>query len=257
MIPLLVIQLKGLGIIVQEGLMDRSVSTRHVWVGVSLMVLYIVVSGIRGAATVTIIKDVSIFCLALFLAIYLPLHYFGGYSAMFGAIVQQKPTHFELPAKGFNLSWYNSTIILVTLGYYLYPYTFTSIYAAKSADAVRKNTIALPLYQMLITCMYLVGFSAITVIPGLTGPAADLALFRIAKLTFDPWFVGVIGGVGLLTAVVPGAMILPQCINADCKELAGAVAAAASGWATGHGRGADQRSDLCADCGVRSFGVRH
>lgn len=221
MVPLLVIQLKGLGIIVSEGSYGAISEHAAIWIGLGLMVLYIVISGIRGAATVAVIKDVTIFALAVFLAVYLPLHYFGGYTHMFAAIVAQKPTHFELPQHGLNLSWYNSTIILVTLGYYLYPYTFTSIYAAKSADAVRKNAIGLPVYQMLITCMYLVGFAAILVVPDLKGADADLALFRIAKLTFDPWFVGVIGGVGLLTAVVPGAMVLLNASTMFAKNVVG------------------------------------
>ncbi|VTU16235.1 sodium:solute symporter family protein [Variovorax sp. PBL-E5] len=208
MIPLLVIQLRGLGIIVAETSYGAISENAAIWIGLSIMVVYIVVSGIRGAATVAVIKDISIFALALFLGIYLPLHYFGSYAHMFSAISTAKPHHFQLPDKGLNLSWYNSTVILISLGFYLYPYQFTSIYAARSLNAVRKNAVILPLYQTLITCMYMVGFAAILVVPGLEGASVDLALFRISKLSFDPWFVGVIGGVGLLTAVVPGAMIL-------------------------------------------------
>ena len=36
----------------------------------------------------------------------------------------------------------------------------------------------------------------------------DLALLRISIQTFDPWFIGIIGGAGLLTALVPGSMLL-------------------------------------------------
>src|SRR6202021_929714 len=45
-------------------------------------------------------------------------------------------------------------------------------------------------------------------VPGLTGPNIDLALFKLSVKTFDPWFVGVIGATGVLTALVPGSMIL-------------------------------------------------
>ena len=45
-------------------------------------------------------------------------------------------------------------------------------------------------------------------VPGLKGGDIDLSLFRLSLQTFDPWFVGVIGAAGVLTALVPGSMIL-------------------------------------------------
>jgi solute:Na+ symporter, SSS family len=54
----------------------------------------------------------------------------------------------------------------------------------------------------------LVGFTAILQVPGLKGPDVDLALFRLSVKTFDPWIVGIIGAAGVLTALVPGSMIL-------------------------------------------------
>ena len=45
-------------------------------------------------------------------------------------------------------------------------------------------------------------------VPGLTGPNIDLSLFRLSIATFAPWFVGVIGAAGVLTALVPGSMIM-------------------------------------------------
>ena len=45
-------------------------------------------------------------------------------------------------------------------------------------------------------------------VPGLTGGDVDLSLFKLSIQTFDPWFVGVIGAAGVLTALVPGSIIL-------------------------------------------------
>ena len=56
--------------------------------------------------------------------------------------------------------------------------------------------------------MFFVGFAAILQVPGLKGPDIDLSLLRLSIQTFDPWFVGVIGAAGVLTALVPGSMIL-------------------------------------------------
>jgi SSS family solute:Na+ symporter len=56
--------------------------------------------------------------------------------------------------------------------------------------------------------VFLVGFAAILQVPDLRGPEVDLALFKLSVKPFDPWLVGVIGAAGVLTALVPGSMIL-------------------------------------------------
>ncbi|MBO9647884.1 MAG: sodium:solute symporter family protein [Variovorax sp.] len=208
MVALLTIQLRGLGIIVSEASYGAIAPQVSIWIGVIVMVSYILVSGIHGSASIAIVKDILILGIAIFLGVYLPWHYYGGVTPMFEAIHAAKPNFFEFPKEGLNLSWYNSTILLTALGYYLYPFNLTSVYAAKSAGAVRRNTMLMPLYQIVIAFLFLVGFAAILKVPGLQGSEVDLALFGLAKATFDPWFVGVIGGTGVLTALVPGAMIL-------------------------------------------------
>jgi len=219
MIPLLVIQMKGLGIIVHESSYGGLSEAAAIWIGLAIMVGYIIVSGIRGAATVAVAKDVLILVVSISLAIYLPIHYLGGYGRLFEAVEKTHPGHFTIPDTGLNATWYNSTILLVSLGYYLFPHAFTSVYAIKTRNAVRKNTILMPLYQMLIVCMYIVGFTAIIVVPGLTGSSIDIALFVIVKKTFPAWVVGIIGGAGLLTALVPGAMILLNASTMFSKNV--------------------------------------
>ena len=66
----------------------------------------------------------------------------------------------------------------------------------------------MPLYQLILLFVFFVGFAAILKVPGLKGADIDLALFRLSIQTFDPWFVGMIGAAGVLTALVPGSMIL-------------------------------------------------
>ena len=63
------------------------------------------------------------------------------------------------------------------------------------------------------------GFAATLTVPGLVGADADLALFRIVKLAFGPWVVGLIGGAGLLTALVPGSMILITAATILAKNV--------------------------------------
>jgi SSS family solute:Na+ symporter len=208
MVALLTIQLRGLGIIVAEASYGTIAPQVSIWLGAVVMVAYILVSGIHGSASIAIVKDILILALAIFLGIYLPWHFYGGVAPMFEAIHVARPEFFRFPKDGLNLTWYNSTILLTALGYYLYPFNLTSVYAARSASAVRRNTMMMPLYQIVIAFLFMVGFAAILKVPGLQGAEIDLALFGLAKATFDPWFVGIIGGTGVLTALVPGSMIL-------------------------------------------------
>ena len=144
----------------------------------------------------------------LFLGIYLPLHYYGGYGAMFAAIQAAKPNFLALPAQGESLAWFDSTVLLTALGFYMWPHTFGSLYTAKEERAFRRNAALLPLYQLILLFVFFAGFAAILQVPGLKGADIDLSLLRLSVQTFDPWFVGVIGAAGVLTAMVPGSMIL-------------------------------------------------
>jgi SSS family solute:Na+ symporter len=149
-----------------------------------------------------------ILAVVLFLGIYLPIHYYGGYEAMFTAIQAAKPGFLALPPQGESLAWFDSTVLLTALGFYMWPHTFGSLYTAKEERAFRRNAALLPLYQLILLFVFFVGFAAILQVPGLKGPDIDLSLLRLSINSFDPWFVGVIGAAGVLTALVPGSMIL-------------------------------------------------
>jgi SSS family solute:Na+ symporter len=90
----------------------------------------------------------------------------------------------------------------------MWPHALGAIYTARSVKVIRQNAIVLPLYQLILLFVFFVGFAAILQVPGRRGPNVDLALFKLSVQTFDPWFVGVIGAAGVLTALVPGSMIL-------------------------------------------------
>jgi len=144
----------------------------------------------------------------LFLGLYLPIHLYGGFGPMFSAIQQAKPDFLALPAKGESVAWFDSTVLLTALGFYMWPHSFGSVFTARAEIVFRKNAIVMPLYQLILAFIFFVGFAAILKVPGLTGPNIDLALFRLSIQAFDPWFVGVIGAAGVLTALVPGSMIM-------------------------------------------------
>jgi solute:Na+ symporter, SSS family len=149
-----------------------------------------------------------ILAVAVGIGVYLPLHYFGGYRAMFEAVEMAKPGALTLPSSGMSPAWFISTVLLTATGFYMWPQFFAGVYTARNENVFRKNAVILPLYQLVVLFVFFTGFAAMLVVPGLKGASADLSLLRIVEQSFGSWTVGVIGAAGLLTALVPGSMIL-------------------------------------------------
>ncbi len=208
LVPYLVLQLKGLGIIVDAAGYGAISQPVAVWIGAVVVTTYVMVSGVHGSAWTAVLKDSMILLVVLFLGIYLPLHYYGGIGVMFRDIQAARPDFLALPPQGESVAWFDSTVLLTALGFYMWPHTFGSLFTAKEERAFRRSAALLPLYQIILLFVFFVGFAAILKVPGLKGPEIDLSLLRLSVQTFDPWFVGVIGAAGVLTALVPGSMIL-------------------------------------------------
>jgi SSS family solute:Na+ symporter len=219
LIPYLVLQFKGLGIIVEVAGYGAISSTLAIWIGAVIVAAYVMVSGVHGSAWTSVAKDSMILAIVIFLGIYLPIHYYGGLGPMFTAIEEAKPGFTVLAPRGESLWWFSSTVLLTALGFYMWPHSFGSIYTAKNARVIRQNAIMLPLYQLILLFVFFVGFAATLQVPGLTGSNIDLALFKLSVKTFDPWFVGVIGATGVLTAMVPGSMILMTAATLIANNL--------------------------------------
>ncbi|AKJ68751.1 sodium:solute symporter [Pandoraea thiooxydans] len=208
LIPYLVLQFKGLGIIVETASYGSISSTAAIWIGAVVVAAYVMASGVRGSAWNAVVKDTLILAMVIFLGIYLPIHYYGSLGSMFHAIDQAKPGFLKFSDKGTSVVWFQSTVLLTSLGFFMWPHTFGSLYTAKDERIFRRNAVMLPIYQLILLFVFFVGFAAVLKVPGLKGGDIDLSLFKLSIQTFDPWFIGVIGAAGVLTALVPGSMIL-------------------------------------------------
>ncbi|MEP6778965.1 MAG: sodium:solute symporter [Gemmatimonadaceae bacterium] len=208
LIPYLVLQLRGLGIIVSEVSEGVVSTTVAIWIGAISTVIYVVLAGIKGSALNAALKDILVLVAVVGLGIALPYHHFGGIGPMFDKIIAAKPGFLTLPETGQSSSWFVSTVLLTALGYYMWPHTFGSLFSAKDSNAFRRNAALLPIYQLILLFVFFVGFAALLVVPGLSGTDVDLSLLRIVRVTYGPWVLGFVGAAGLLTALVPGSMIL-------------------------------------------------
>ncbi|MFB7664203.1 sodium:solute symporter [Kitasatospora sp. NPDC056138] len=219
MVPYLVLQLTGMGIIVSTASYGHLSPHVAVVIGTVALTGYVTVSGIHGSAWTAVLKDALILGVVVFLGLYLPLHYSGGIGRMFHSIDAARPGFLTLPHQGLSPWWFTSTVLLSALGFYMWPHTFSATYSAADPGVFRRNAVFLPLYQLILLFVFFAGFAALVAVPGLKGADGDLSLLKVTVKSFDPWFVGVVGGAGLLTALVPGSLLLMTSATCLAKNV--------------------------------------
>jgi solute:Na+ symporter, SSS family len=218
-IPYLQLQITGVGIIVSIASFDGIGRTPAMAISVVLLVAFVLVSGVRAVAWVSVLKDVLMVLAAVSIGIGIPYIHFGGIGPMFAALAHSRPAHLTMPGATANLghTWYISTVLLTSLGFYMWPHAFGASFTAKSSDTLRRNAVVMPLYTITLAFIFFVGFTAVLVVPGL--PNGDLSLLTIVRKSFPPWFLGVIGGAGALTAMVPAAIFILTAATLFAKNL--------------------------------------
>ena len=218
-IPYLQLQITGLGIIVEVASYGMIHRAPAMVVSFAMVAGFVLASGIRVVAWVSVLKDLILLFTAVFVGVAVPYIYFGGVGPMFGALALSKPGHLVMPGATTNLghAWYVSTVLLCAFGFYMWPHFFGATFTAKSGDTLRRNAVVMPLYIITMPLMFFVGLAALVVLPGLAN--GDLSMLMIVRKTFPPWFLGVIGGAGALTAMVPAAILILTAASLFAKNL--------------------------------------
>jgi len=218
-IPYLQIQLTGLGIIVQVASFDHIPRATSMLIAAALVASFVYFGGIRAVAWVSVVKDALMILAAVSIGVYVPMHYFGGVGPLFRAIEQTHPSHLTMPGATRNMghAWFISTVLLSSCGFYMWPHTFGAAFTAKSGHVLRRNAIVTPLYTISLAFIFIAGFAALLLVPGLSN--GDMSLLMLARKTFPAWFLGVIGGAGALTAMVPAAIILLTASTLFAKNV--------------------------------------
>jgi solute:Na+ symporter, SSS family len=218
-IPYLQLQLTGVGIIVSVASFDGIGRTPAMAIAVVLLVAFVFASGVRAVAWVSVVKDALMVFAALVIGIGIPLIHFGGIGPMFSALAHFRPAHLTMPGATTNLghAWFISTVLLTSLGFYMWPHAFAATFTAKSADTLRRNAVVMPLYTLTLVFIFFAGFAAVLIVPGLAN--GDLAMLTVVRRSFPPWFLGVVGGAGALTAMVPAAIFILTAATLFAKNL--------------------------------------
>ena len=207
-IPYLQLQLTGLGLIVEEASNKAISSDWAIAISFVLSCAFVYTSGIKGVAWVSIVKDIMMIAAVGIVGIGVPLIYFGGFGKMFRTLIEQRPNFLAFPGGTTNMDvlWVMSTALLSGLGFYMWPHAFASAFSAKSAKTIKRNAVIMPLYQIPVLLVFMVGFTALLVIPGLK--KGDMAFLALVNKTYPSWFMGFVGAAGAVTAMVPSAILV-------------------------------------------------
>jgi solute:Na+ symporter, SSS family len=219
LLPYFQLQVTGLGIIVSVASFDGIGRTPAMVISVVVIAAFVFASGVRAVAWVSILKDALMLLGAIAIGFGVPYVHFGGIGAMFRELARLHPAHLTMPGATPNLghSWYVSTVLLTSFGLYMWPHNFTATFSAKSADTLRRNAVVMPVYTITMAFVFIVGFTAVLVVPGLAN--GDLSLLTVVRQSFPPWFLGIIGGAGALTAMVPAAIFVLSAATLFAKNI--------------------------------------
>ncbi|MGW1197085.1 sodium:solute symporter family protein [Streptomyces sp. NPDC002536] len=230
LLPYIQLQITGMGVVVSTISYGAISLNWAYFIAFAVTTAFVVVSGLRGSAWVSVLKDVLVIGTLGFLAIYVPVHYFDGYGPFLHRLVAEKPQWLTFTGhggSGLNGTWFVTTSFLNSLTVVIFPTTVAGYLGARSADALRRNAILLPCYNVLLFVPMLLGMAAVFVIPGLTGAGSNLALFKLVVDSLPAWAVGLIGVAAALSSIVPMAVFMLVIGTMWGRSVLGAVPALA------------------------------
>ena len=171
-----------------------------------ILALYTYSAGLRAPALIAFVKDAMIYIVVLVAIAVIPAH-LGGYGAVFAAA----DTAFKAKGSGgifvapAQMLPYASLALGSALAAFMYPHTLTGVFAARSADTIRKNAVFLPAYTLLLGLIALLGYMAYAAgVKPATPTAVVPALFNAI---FPQWFAGFAFAAVAIGALVPAAVM--------------------------------------------------
>ena len=153
--------------------------------------VYLVVSGVRSPAFVSILKDAFMLIGILVVGV-VALSHAGGTAATFRRA--------DLPAamttlSGSPLVFTITTIVFQSITFYL-GFSAAYLFTAKSERAIKSSTVWMPMYMLMYPFLFLASFYAVAHYPGVADPNG--IFMKVTTDLLPSWLVGVVAaGAGL------------------------------------------------------------
>ncbi len=221
LIPYVTLQLSGVQVLLRIAGYGALDSLAAVALAFMLVALFVFGTGLRGAAWASIVKDALVLLAVVFAGVVLPIHFFGSPAAVVDRVLVQYPHWMTLRVgtSSNGVSWFVSTVIMTALGFFMWPQSLAAVYSAKDEDTLRRNAIALPLYQLMFLFVYFAGFTALLVLPGLKGPAVDQSFMLVVQRYYPPWVLGFVAAAGCLAGLVPASVQVLAAASIVSKNI--------------------------------------
>jgi len=160
-----------------------------------IVALFVSLSGLRGPALSSLIKDAVLWAVILTVVIALGIR-FNGFGPIFAKL---GPSHYLIPSKlmvGYITLAFGSGI-----SWLLFPNLLVGLLGSKSEDVIKKNSIFLPLYQVWLIFLAIMGLVALAenLVPS---HVSSLAFPSVLNAYFPSTFVAI-----AFAGIVIGSMI--------------------------------------------------
>lgn len=223
-VPYVTLQLSGLQLLLHMAGYGSFDATIAVCVAFILIAFFVFSAGLRGTAWASIVKDTLVLGAVLFAGIAIPCQFFGSPAKMIDQVLRVHPQMLTLAAgsAGHGTVWYVSTVLLTAIGFYMGPHSISAIYSARSENALRRNAMLLPMYQIVMLLVFFAGLSALLIVPGLRGAAVDQSFLLVVQRYYPPWVMGFVAAAGSLAALIPASALLLGAASIFSKNVLGA-----------------------------------
>jgi SSS family solute:Na+ symporter len=202
--PYIALQLVGMEVVIKALGLTGELPLAAAFV---ILALYTYSAGLRAPALIAFVKDLMIYIVVLVAVVLVPLK-LGGYSAVFasaGAAFDAKGGATGLTLKPAQFLPYATLALGSALAAFMYPHTLTGIFAAKSANTIRKNAVFLPAYTLLLGLIALLGYMAYAA--NLHPATPNDVVPALFNSLFPSWFAGFAFAAIAIGALVPAAVM--------------------------------------------------
>lgn len=184
-----------------------------------ILALYTYKSGLRAPAMIAFVKDTMIYVFVIAAIIIIPER-LGGYGAVFDAAAQayaKKGGASGLTLQPQQVMPYITLAIGSAMALFIYPHSLTGILSASSADAIKRNAIALPAYSLVLGLIGLLGVMAHAAGIVVANPQ-DVVPQLFLKM-FPDWFAGFCFAAIAIGALVPAAVMSIGASNTFTRNI--------------------------------------
>ena len=202
--PYIALQLVGMEVVIKALGLTGELPLAAAFI---ILALYTYSAGLRAPALIAFVKDLMIYIVVLVAIVLVPSK-LGGYAAVFqsaGDAFAAKGGATGLILQHQQYLPYATLALGSALAAFMYPHTLTGIFAAKSANTIRKNAVFLPAYTLLLGLIALLGYMAYAA--KLDIKSNNDVVPALFNALFPSWFTGFAFAAIAIGALVPAAVM--------------------------------------------------